>query len=239
MDDSLSAQNSPVPPPVPHPSPATPLYQPPRRHHKHYPPLQSPYMLSPQVDTPLHYSPLAYTTPMLMSPASPNMSHPYRSPLLRYNEEEEESNPEDLLSLFVSDLPSEVTPPQISDVFERPWAHMGIDAAGFVEIDPFVITDVRVMAGESGDSKYAFVRFPTPEERNRALNCAQGLWCMGSPSESFILPTVLLDLLVFSDVEYGRALIFVSCHSPAFKSKCKRQGSKSSRACLSTTQEQG
>jgi hypothetical protein len=66
--------------------------------------------------------------------------------------------------------------------------HLPADAFGKVYIYPFNITDVRIVAGDSGSSKYAFVRFPSIAERTRALYIMQGVLCIGRPSQSpFIL----------------------------------------------------
>lgn len=83
----------------------------------------------------------------------------------------------------VSDLAPYATEDDIFNVFHFPMDHLPGDALGSVYIYPFYITDVRIVAGNGGASKYAFVRFPSIAERTRALYIMQGLLCMGRPSK--------------------------------------------------------
>lgn len=92
---------------------------------------------------------------------------------------------EDYVSLFVSDLPLQATETDVARVFQFPMEHLPADAQGRLWIPPFNVTDVRVMPGDAGGSKYAFVRFDSVEERTRALFAMQGLLCYGKPSTPF------------------------------------------------------
>ena len=89
---------------------------------------------------------------------------------------------EDVLSLFVSDLPPHTVEDDIYRLFHFPMDHLPTDAFGKVYIYPFNITDVRIVAGDNASSKYAFVRFPSIAERTRALYIMQGVLCIGRPS---------------------------------------------------------
>jgi RNA recognition motif-containing protein len=95
--------------------------------------------------------------------------------------------PEDVLSLFVSDLSTHAVEEDIYRLFHFPMEHLPADAFGKVYIYPFNITDVRIVAGDNGNSKYAFVRFPSIAERTRALYIMQGVLCIGRPSQSQFL----------------------------------------------------
>lgn len=94
---------------------------------------------------------------------------------------------EDVLSLFVSDLPPHAVEDDIYRLFHFPMEHLPADAFGKVYIYPFNVTDVRIVAGDNGNSKYAFVRFPSIAERTRALYIMQGVLCIGRPSQSLVL----------------------------------------------------
>ena len=96
---------------------------------------------------------------------------------------------EDVLSLFVSDLSPQAVEDDIYRLFHFPMEHLPADAFGKVYIYPFNITDVRIVAGDSGNSKYAFVRFPSIAERTRALYIMQGVLCVGRPSQYPFLPS--------------------------------------------------
>lgn len=64
--------------------------------------------------------------------------------------------------------------------------HLPGDALGRVYIYPFYVTEIRMVTGAGGISKYAFVRFPSIAERTRALYIMQGVLCLGRPSKYLI-----------------------------------------------------
>lgn len=112
---------------------------------------------------------------------------------------------EDVLSLFVSDLSPQAVEDDIYRLFHFPMEHLPADAFGKVYIYPFNITDVRIVAGDSGSSKYAFVRFPSIAERTRALYIMQGVLCVGRPSQYPFLPPPSLPPLTLPPVRLSRA----------------------------------
>lgn len=88
-----------------------------------------------------------------------------------------------LLSFTVSDLPPYATEDDLCNVFLFPMDHLPGDALGRVYIYPFYVTEIRMVTGAGGTSKYAFVRFPSIAERTRALYIMQGVLCIGRPSQ--------------------------------------------------------
>ncbi|KIM33500.1 hypothetical protein M408DRAFT_309830 [Serendipita vermifera MAFF 305830] len=103
-------------------------------------------------------------------------------PALHYAHDSHNASPaEDVLSLFVSDLAPYATQDDLHNVFHFPMDHLPGDALGRVYIYPFFITEIRMVTGTGGTSRYAFVRFPSIAERTRALYIMQGVLCIGRP----------------------------------------------------------